>query len=148
MLSPEAFALGLVVAVGVDFRLADELTVFAREGHDVVEHVETDRLTSVGPANVEVAELAQVTQRDVAAYVDGVGADAPVGLVDERVGLGFGASAIGDTRRAPTVLRAVGGHDRDNATTRGFRSTRGAIRPVNFARFHPLRGKSGPPPSA
>jgi hypothetical protein len=98
----EALALGLVVAVGVDSRLANELTVFGREGHDVIEHVETDRLTSIDPADVEVTEPAQVAQRDVTVRVDSVGANAPVGLVDERVRLGFDAIVLGDTRRAPT----------------------------------------------
>ncbi len=41
-LSPEAFALGLVVTIGGDSRLTDELTVFVGEGHDVIEDVKTD----------------------------------------------------------------------------------------------------------
>jgi hypothetical protein len=66
-------------------------------------------LTPVGPADVEVTELAQVAQRHVAAHADSVGADAPVGLVDECVRLRFGARVLSDARRA-SVDPAVRAH--------------------------------------
>lgn len=95
-------AIGLVVAIRIDFRLADELTVFGGEGHDVVEDQETNWLASESPADVEVTKLAQVAQRDVTAHVNGVGADAPMGPVDERLGFGSGARVMGHAGRAST----------------------------------------------
>jgi hypothetical protein len=99
----------LVVAIGVDFRLADEFTVVGREGDDVIEDVETDRLTAVGPADVEMSKLSEIAQRDVTSHVDRVGADVPVRLVDECVGFRFGTRVIGDARRSP-IDSAVWAH--------------------------------------
>ena len=97
-LSREALALWLVIARGIELRFFDEFTVVRGEGVQIIEDIELDDLTAVFPSHVEVAKLAEVAQRNVAALIGPVGADVPVRLMDQGVWLRCGASVAGDAR--------------------------------------------------
>ena len=79
----------VVVLVGIEHDLPNEFAVLGDDRDMFIDDVETDRLAAVGPTDVEMSELAEVAQRDVAAHVDGVDADAMMRLIDQRVRLAF-----------------------------------------------------------
>jgi hypothetical protein len=51
--------------------------------------------SGVGPADADVVELAGVAEGDAAGLVDGVGADAVVGVGGAVAGCGFGPCCVG-----------------------------------------------------
>jgi hypothetical protein len=61
--------LGLVGAVGVQFKLAGELSVLGQDPDVSSGHQQDDPLTAVGPPDPDLAQVALVTQRDIASLV-------------------------------------------------------------------------------
>jgi hypothetical protein len=99
---------GLVVAVGVEGELAEELAGFGVDDAGVeIGDEKVDARAGVGAAEADVAESAVVAQGDDAGGVDAVAADAVVAVEagSGRVGLGSGRVGL---RGGGTVERAVG----------------------------------------
>ena len=87
---------GLVVAVGVEDELAEQLAGGGVDDADVqVLDEEQDAGAGVGAADADVVKLAAVAQGDDAAAVDTVGADAVVGVAGAVAGGGFGPGCAG-----------------------------------------------------
>jgi len=85
----------LVVAVGVEGELADELAVEVDDADVAVGDEQLDRLVFVGSADADVAEAAVVAQRDAACFVDLVLADPEVGVCWLAGWSGLDAGAVG-----------------------------------------------------
>ena len=66
----------MVVPFRVERDFADQLSLWRDDVDVIIDDVEQECLTHVFPADVEMAQLAEVAQRDVAAVVDGVFPDA------------------------------------------------------------------------
>jgi hypothetical protein len=91
---------GLVVAVGVDDQLAQQLAGGRVDDADVeVVDEQQDGGSGVGSADTDVVEVAVDPQGDLAVGVDAVVPDAVVGVV-ACGGSGFGAGLVGDSRGA------------------------------------------------
>jgi hypothetical protein len=93
---------GLVVAVGVEGEVAQELSGGGVDDADVVvgdEH--HDAGSGVLVAEADVMEPAVVAQGDASGLVDAVIADAPVGVVAAIAGGCFGAQPVGGAGSGP-----------------------------------------------
>lgn len=98
---------GLVVAGGVQGECAEDLR---GGGVDDGDFQVLDAQSDVGSSDSDVVQFAVVSQGDYACFVDLVGADSVVGVVDSvcGVGGGFGAGLIGSGRGAAALEGAVG----------------------------------------
>jgi hypothetical protein len=97
---------GLVVAVGVEGELAQELAGGGVDDPDVeVADQEQDAGSGVGAADADVVELPGVAECDLAGVVDAVGADPVVGVGGAVAWDGFGPG--GDGGRRAVGQRAV-----------------------------------------
>jgi len=90
---------GLVVAVGVEDQLADELAGAGVDDADLqVLDEEQDAGSGVGPADADVVEFPVVAEGDEAGGVDVVGADAVVGVGAAVARPGLGPGGVGVCR--------------------------------------------------
>jgi hypothetical protein len=90
------FAGGLVVAVWVEDKVAEELAGGGVDDADVqVLGQQQDAGSGVGSADADVVEAAAGAQGDVAGFADLVGADPVVGVAGAVAGGGFGPGGVG-----------------------------------------------------